>query len=199
MLKTYDRTTAPTFINDVVIARGSAWFTDSMNPVLYRVPLDLVGPAEVVPLTGDLVYEAGFNVNGIDATADGKTLILVQSNTGLLFTADFDGSTKRIDLGTSESVLNGDGILLEGRTLYVVQNRMNVIAVIKLDRGLTSGTVLQRLTNPDFDVPTTIDRFGSRLYAVNARFGATTPPASTDYWITAVPAACGSRWHHHKW
>jgi hypothetical protein len=78
--------------------------------VLYRVPLDL-GPAEVVPLTGDLAYATGFNVNGIDVTADGKTLILVQSNTGMLFTADLAGVTKRIDIG-ADSVVNGDGILL---------------------------------------------------------------------------------------
>ena len=27
----------PTFINDVVVTRNAAWFTDSLNPVLYRV------------------------------------------------------------------------------------------------------------------------------------------------------------------
>ncbi len=38
------------------------------------------------------------------------------------------------------------------------------------------------ITDPDFDVPTTIDEFGKRLYAVNARF--TTPPtATTPYWL----------------
>jgi G:T-mismatch repair DNA endonuclease (very short patch repair protein) len=38
------------------------------------------------------------------------------------------------------------------------------------------------ITDSDFDVPTTIDEFGKRLYAVNARF--TTPPtADTDYWL----------------
>ena len=185
LLKTYDLATAPTFINDVAIARGSAWFTDSNKQVLYRVPLDL-GPAEVVPLTGDLVYTTGFNVNGIDATANGKTLVLVQSNTGQLFTSTLAGVTKRIDIG-SESVPNGDGILVEGRTLYVVQNQLNKIAVITLDRGLTSGTVVTRLTDDDFDIPTTIDRFGGRLYAVNARF--TVPPAQqpeSAYWITGV-------------
>jgi sugar lactone lactonase YvrE len=193
LLKTYDLATAPTFINDVVIARGSAWFTDSMKPVLYRVPLDL-GPAQIVPLTGDLVFQAGFNVNGIDATPDGKTLVLVQTNTGKLFTADFNGVTKLIDLGT-EAVPNGDGILLHGRTLYVVQNQLNLIAVVKLDHDLGSGTVLRRLSDPGFDFPTTIDRFGGRLYAVNARFNATTPPAETPYWITAITTDHGG---HHE-
>lgn len=194
-------TTATTFINDVVIARGSAWFTDSVNPVLYRVPLDLVGQVQTVPLTGAIVYGTGNNVNGIDATADGKTLVLVQTNAGKLFTTDQTGVTKEIALTSDavedESVPNGDGILLEGRTLYVVQNRSNAIAVIKLDKGLTSGTVLKRLKNPDFDVPTTIDRFGNHLYAVNARFGPA-PTPDTPYWITAVPAGHGKRGHHGK-
>ena len=202
LLMTYQLTTeTATFINDVAIARGSAWFTDSMNMVLYRVPLDLVGAVQKVTLTGDIKKETDFNVNGIDATADGKTLILVQSNIGKLFTADFTGLTKEIALTSEdvpkESVPNGDGILLEGRTLYVVQNQQKEIAVIKLDRGLTSGTVLRRLTSPDFDVPTTIDRFGGRLYAVNARFS-TPSTATTAYWITAVPADHARRGHHDK-
>jgi sugar lactone lactonase YvrE len=197
ILKTYQFGTPPeTFINDVVIARGSAWFTDSQQMVLYRVPLDL-GPHETVPLTGDIEQMPNFNVNGIDATENGKRLVLVQSNTGLLFTTGFDGVTTQIDVG-GESVPNGDGILLEGRTLYVVQNQLNLVAVIKLDRDLTSGTVLTRLENDDFDVPTTIDRFGHRLYAVNARFS-TPPTPTTEYWITAFPAVPRGHGHgHHK-
>ena len=94
--------------------------------------------------------------------------------------------------GLDESVPNGDGILLEDRTLYVVQNQLNVIAAIKLDKGLASGTVVERLSDPGFDVPTTIDRFGNHLYAVNARFS-TPPTPVTPYWITAVRADHG---HH---
>jgi hypothetical protein len=92
-------------------------------------------------------------------------------------------------------VPNGDGILLHGRTLYVVQNQLNLIAVVKLDHDLGSGTVLRRLSDPGFDFPTTIDRFGGRLYAVNARFNATTPPAETPYWITAITTDHGG---HHE-
>lgn len=179
VLATYQLTTASTFVNDVVVAGDSAWFTDSVNPVLYRVPLDL-GPAEVVPLAGDIQYVAGFNVNGIDATPDGGTLVLVQSNTGRLFTADTDGVTRAVDLGGA-TVANGDGILLEGTTLYVLQNRNNLLATVDLRTGVVAG----RVTDDGFDVPTTLDRFGSHLYAVNARF-TTTPTAETEYWVTRV-------------
>lgn len=53
---------------------------------------------------------------------------------------------------------------------------------------LTAGTVKQRISNDDFDIPTTIDDFGHRLYAVNARFD-TAPTPDTASWITAVPVA----------
>jgi hypothetical protein len=138
-----------------------------------------------VQLTGDYVHGSGFNVNGIDATPNGKSLVIVQSGTGKLFTVTSNGVTKAIALAGGESVVNGDGILLDGKTLYVVQNRSNVVAKIALSPTLRSGRVVRRISNAGFDVPTTIAEQGSRLYAVNARF--TTPPTpTTDYWVTRV-------------
>jgi sugar lactone lactonase YvrE len=170
----------PSFVNDVAVARGGAYFTDSRRPFLYRVGQ---GGVERIPLTGDIVYDPSVNnANGIEATPDGKTLIIVQSNVGKLFTVDpQSGETDEITL--DESVERGDGLLLDGRTLYVVQNTFNKVAVVRLGRRLSTGTVTMHITDPDdFDVPTTIDEFGKRLYAVNARF--TTPPmADTDYWL----------------
>jgi sugar lactone lactonase YvrE len=180
-------TSASTFVNDVVVTRRAAWFTDSVNPVLYRVALDRRGrPGAVttVPYSGDIRYESGFNVNGIDATPDGKTLVVVQSNTGRLFKVDARGRTRSIDLG-AQTVTNGDGILLDGRTLYVVRNRDNEIAKIRLDRRLRSGRIVARITDSDFAVPTTIDEHGRWLYAVNARFG-TPPTPTTTYQVVKV-------------
>lgn len=186
LLASYQLTMASaTFVNDVVATKRAAYFTDSVNPVLYRVPLHL-GPASTIPLTGDLVYQQGFNLNGIDATPDGRTLVVVQSNTGLLFTVDAaSGLALAIDLG-GERMNFGDGLLLDGRRLYVVRNRVNLVAVIDLAPDLRSGRVVARVTNPDFDVPATIARRGNRLYVVNARFG-TQPGPSTAYWLTGFP------------
>jgi sugar lactone lactonase YvrE len=187
-LATYELTTKQTFVNDVVVTGSAAWFTDSVNQVLYRVGFGARrGQAAVstVPLTGDIRYIAGFNVNGIDATPDGQTLILVQSNTGKLFTSTTEGVTREINLGGG-SVPNGDGILLDGRTLYVVQNQLNRIAVIALSTDLRSGQITRFITDPDFDVPTTIDDRGDRLYAVNARFG-TPSPATAHYEVVQAP------------
>jgi sugar lactone lactonase YvrE len=177
-----------TFVNDVVATKRAAWFTDSSRAVLYRVALSGNGrpaaTAQGVQLTGDFQLVPGFNLNGIDATPNGKTLVVVQSVNGKLFRVTTTGVTAEIDLGGA-TVQNGDGILLLGRTLYVVRNSDNEIAVVALGKGLATGTVARTITDPDFDVPTTIDRLGNRLYAVNARFG-TTPTPSTPYTVVQV-------------
>jgi len=191
LIKAYELSTGGSFINDVVVTKLAAWFTDSFKPVLYRVPLGPGGrpgaasSVKTVQLSGDYQQQSGFNVNGIDATANGKTLVIVQSGTGKLFTVAPTGAAREIALAGGESVPNGDGILLDGRTLYVVQNQLNVVAKIVLAPNLRMGTVTRRISNPGLDVPTTIADLGSRLYAVNARFG-TPPTPSTDYWITQL-------------
>jgi sugar lactone lactonase YvrE len=178
-----------TFVNDVVVTNDAAYFTDSNRPVIYKVSLgkkhEPAATAAAISLTGDYQHLAGFNLNGIDATPNGKTLVAVQSQTGKLFTINpATGATKLIDTG-GVTVVNGDGILLQGKTLYVVQNQNNKIAVIRLSPDLSHGTVQRYITDSDFDVPTTIARKGNWLYAVNARF--TTPPTpSTTYTVVQV-------------
>jgi outer membrane protein assembly factor BamB len=180
------------FVNDVVVTRRAAWFTDSRNAFLYRLPLGAGGrpPAasgfQKVPLRGQIRYVSGFNVNGIDAASEGRTLVIVQSNTGRLFTVNpTTGVTRGITL-RGGVVANGDGILLSGRSLYVVRNQDNAIAVVRLSSDLRRGTVLRSIADRRFDVPTTIDEAGRFLYAVNARFG-TNPTPSTRYDVVRVP------------
>jgi hypothetical protein len=189
VLKSYPLQDVPSFINDVVLTGGAAWYTDSTNPVLFKLPLGrhgkLPGAAVRVPLTGDIAYVAGNNANGISATPDGRGLIVVQSNTGKLFRTSYAGVTTEIDLG-GENVANGDGLWLRGRNLYVVQNRLNTITKIKLTRDASAGKVVSRTVDPAFDVPTTIAAFGKRFYLPNARF--TTPATpTTPYNAVSVP------------
>jgi len=178
---------APTFVNDVAVTSRAAWFTDSQAAQLYALPLGrhgrLPGQGQVrtLPLTGDLQLQAGNNLNGIVAAAGGRVLLSVQTNTGKLFRINpRTGVTREVDLGR-DRLVNGDGLLLAGRVLFVVQNRDNKIAVVALSRSLDRGRVVAELTDPDFDVPTTIAATAGRLYAVNARFGTTDPqPARYD-------------------
>jgi len=182
---------AATFVNDVAVTSHAAWFTDSAAAQLYALPLGrhgrLPGQGRVrtLPLTGDFRLQPGNNLNGIVAADGGRALVSVQTNTGRLFRIDpRTGVTRAIDLG-EDRLVNGDGLLLAGRVLFVVQNRDNKIAVVVLSRSLDRGRVVATLTDPDFDVPTTIAFQAGHLYAVNARFG-TTDPQPAHYEIVKV-------------
>ena len=172
--------TGGTFVNDLVTTSKAVYLTDSQRPVLYKVALrrgGAPGTVTTIPLGGDYQHLTGqFNLNGIVATANGKTLIAVQSAAKKLFAIDpKTGTAKAIDLGGYD-LANGDGLMLRGRTLWVVQNRDNKVAVFELSADLTNATLLRAISDPgNLDVPTTIDRVAGRLYVVNARFGTTTP------------------------
>ena len=188
VLKSYTLQTGTAFINDVTFAGGSAWYTDSANPNLHRIKFGkhgaLPATSKTIPLTGDIAYQTGNNANGIAPTPDGRGLIIVQSNTGLLFRTSWTGVTRKIDTG-GVLVTNGDGLWLRGRSLYVVQNRDNKITEIKLDSAATRGRVVSTTTSDGFDVPTTIAEYAGRFYLPNARF--TTPPTpETPYNVTSV-------------
>lgn len=180
----------PTFVNDVVVTDRAAYFTDSSQPVIYEVPLTShglpTGDVNEIPLSGDFVFNPGeFNGNGIDAIPNGQTLLLVNSSAGSLYTVDPDtGLATGIDLG-SGSVPSGDGILLDGTTLYVVQNFLNQIGVVELAPDLDSGVVSDPIIDGDFRIPTTVAEFGNALYAVNARFDVT-PGPDVEYEVVRV-------------
>ena len=66
-----------TFINDVAVARdGTAYFTDSNRPLLYRVMPTAGGSftfETFIDFTGTaFVYQPGFNANGITLSEDGQ-------------------------------------------------------------------------------------------------------------------------------
>ena len=181
-------TTGAAFINDVAVARDAAYFTNSAVAEIYRVPVSkrgAVGAPETIVLSGPAAeYVDGFNLNGIDVTRDGRTLIAVNSAKGELYTIDArTGASALIDLA-GVSVASGDGILLDGRTLYVLQNGgapgvPNQIVEIELSRKLTRGRVVDTITSPLFETATTLGRWGDVLVAVNAQFnGAPIDPES---------------------
>lgn len=190
---------AGTFINDVLIGPDCAWVTDSFSPLLYKLPLGprgelpAEGDVERLAISGDFEYQQGetfaegFNSNGIVFTPDRRALLIVQTNTGKLFRVDGDsGATAEVDLG-GELLLWGDGLLREDRLLYAVENVANEIAVVEMNEEGTSGRVIDRRTDPRFDTPTAIARFGDRFYLSNARF--TNPsPESADFTIVAIDA-----------
>lgn len=192
ILASYPLATGATFVNDVVLAPDAAWFTDSFNPALYRLPLgrygSLPGPggAVRVPLTGAWAQSPGFNANGIERTPDGRALLVVQAGSGALHRVDpRTGVAARVDLGPA-ALPDGDGMLLLGRALFVVQQQQNAIDVFRLDRAGARGRFVRRITDPRFEIPTTVAAFRNRLYLPNARFGIDTPLPTTTYTAVAV-------------
>jgi len=164
----------PSFVNDVIVTSTAAYFTDSMRPLLYRVALGANGqPAGAfteLPLSGDYVHRTGFNLNGIVATPAGDRLIVVQTGTGLLFNVNAaTGVATSIDL-VGYSVSAGDGLWLDGLTLFVVRNNLNLIAEIEMSPDYSRGLLVREIRDSRFDIPTTVAAFGNALYAVNARF-----------------------------
>jgi sugar lactone lactonase YvrE len=186
----YQLATPPgTFINDVVVTNRAAYFTDSQRPVIYRIALSangVPGALTTIDLGGQYTHVPGqFNLNGIVATPSGKQLIAVQTfSKKLLLIEPKTGNATTIDHG-AYNLENGDGLLLHGSTLYVVQNRSNKVAVFQLSTDLTEATFVRAIMDADFDVPTTIDRAGERLYVVNARFGTTTPTDQSYHVVKA--------------
>ncbi len=196
--KTYTLSSAEdTFINDVIVTKDAAYLTNSFQHVIYKLPLgkngELPEEDEVNGIQLNESYETvdGFNTNGIEATPDGKMLIIVNSSTGKLYRIERGGNTKKtdtwninqIDLGT-ENMKTGDGLLLDGQTLFVVQNRRNQIAEVDLSQNWSSADIDEYITHDAFDVPTTVAMHGDFLYAVNAKFG--TDAKGTDYEVVKV-------------
>jgi sugar lactone lactonase YvrE len=189
LIADYQFMAGTSFVNDVLLTPSAVWFTDSMQPQLYAVPRSpgggLAEAPVTVPLGGDWVKGEGFGANGLTGTPDGSALLVVHSTSGLLFRVDpATGTATAVDLG-GVLLTNGDGMLLRGRTLYVVQNRLNQVAVIELNQAGTTGRQVDTITSPDFDVPTTVAAFGRWLYLPNARFTSPQTP-ETKFWVTRV-------------
>ena len=173
-----------TFVNDVVVTGDAAYLTDSFNPIIYEIPLTdgVPGTPTAHVLSGPAGQaHPGFGLNGIVATPNGSTLIVVLSNSQTLARVDaatWDSHEIEIDGALGQS---GDGLLLQGRTLWVVVNQANKVKGITLSPDLSTGSITSVITNEAFDVPTTVASFGNRLVVVNARFG-----TNTDNTFSAV-------------
>lgn len=167
-----------TFLNDIAIARnGDAYVTDSFRAVIYRIPAAaLAAPVLNAPLEAwllldgtPIVYQAGFNLNGIVARGN-STLLVVQSNTGKLFKVKIATKTVSEVTVVGTTLTGGDGMILDDNKLYVVHE--GKVDVLKVKAGMKKAAKLRKtITDPTFDSPTTAALFKGRLYVVNSQFG----------------------------
>jgi sugar lactone lactonase YvrE len=164
----------PSLINDVAIASGGAFFTDSLNPVLWRIEARGERAAEPEPwldLSNTAIrYGEGANLNGIEATPDGRALIVVQMNKGLLYRIDIASkSVTPIDTGGA-ALTGGDGLVLDGPKLYVVRQPNNEIVVLELASNGRSARKIASFTDPALAYPATAVKTANRLLVVNTQF-----------------------------
>jgi hypothetical protein len=171
-------------INDCLVTRTGVYCTDSANPDLYKVVLEKGGRlpstpvVEVIPMP-DFEMNTdglGLNANGLVGDFDGRQLVIVNINTGVLYRVDTaSGEASPLDIEGAEQLFpNGDGLYLDGRTLYIIQNFQDKIAVVQLSGDLTGGSFIKNIPgvgapNP-LRIATSIIGFGNSLYAINTNF-----------------------------
>ena len=179
-------------VNDVALVGTTGYFTDTRTPTLWRIEAkgnEIGGLEPWLDFSGTpLQYYEGANLNGIAATPDGQTLIVVQMGKGLLFRIDIE-SKKVSPIDTGGADLTGaDGLVLDGRTLYVVRQTAVEIATVQLSADLTKGTVAGRFKDPLLAWPATAVKVGDRLLVVNTQFDARNEKKETlPFTVLSVP------------
>ena len=164
----------------LVVAGDALYFTDTFAPRIYKVPIGAngaFGVTQPLVVTGPAAATGGFGLNGIDSTHRGW-LLVTHTDLGILALIDpTTGVSRQIPL-TGPGLVPGtlDGLQLEGRTAWVVQNFANSVARVELSPDLTNGRVVEVITSDLFRVPTTVARHGSTLALVNGRFDLGFPP-----------------------
>lgn len=206
LLASYELTgPVESFINDVIVTRQAAWFTDSGTtidpdpgqgrfpgePRVFEVPLGRRGglpdPSEVTEIAVD-VPDVGFpNLNGIETTPGNHNLVVAHTLLGDLFAVDKkSGSAQRMEVDVSFA--GADGLVRNGRTLYVVENGAAQITELQVNKRATAGEVRRVLPLPATETPTTAALYRRGLYVADARFMTRAGP----YQILRVPLQCRS-------
>jgi Cu-Zn family superoxide dismutase len=216
LLATFDTTggsSAPTFINDLVVTRdGDVFATDSARPALYHLsaaeiaagtpaakPID---PADVINTGPEIPFDATpntFNLNGIVDLGGGRhnhRLIVVDTATGQLFRVkvrDGANAARRIaEVKVKGGPFpGGDGLLIDRGRLIVVAN--GVVNFVNLKHGGLRGRLEKKVTDPTLRGPSTIAAARDQYLVVNADFA----QSRTPFTVSGLPRRHGNHGHHH--
>jgi hypothetical protein len=172
------------FLNDLVVTRnGDVFVTDSFRPTIWHVTAAQVtagtGTPEQISVAPEITFTAGaFNLNGIVARDGGRRLIVVQSNTGMLFRIDLGttATSRTIQRVDAPAVVGGDGLLIDKGRLIVVQGSPAQLSILKLRGGASRATLENTRTDPTLRGPSTVARVKKLLLVVNADFATSTQP-----------------------
>nr|WP_162865702.1 superoxide dismutase family protein [Deinococcus wulumuqiensis] len=155
------------YVNDLVMAPdGNVYVTDSSRPVIFRVDRALNLTAWLDLGGTPIKYGPGVNLNGIAATPDGRYLLAMQLNTGELWRIDLKTKAVKKVMG---GLVNGDGLLLDGRTLYVARNKDQVVAKVSLSADYGSGQLVAQEPLNGLRFPATLAKVGNDLVVTQAQ------------------------------
>ncbi|WKB51261.1 superoxide dismutase family protein [Eleftheria terrae] len=182
------------FINDLALsADGHAYVTDSFRPVLFRARNVVDQPTQLEPWLDlgrtPIRYVSGeTNLNGIVATPDGRYLLAMQSATGQLWRIDTRSQAVQ-PVQLDATLPHGDGLVLQGRELYVVRNVENEIVRVSLEPDYARGRVAQRLSSSRLRYPTTAALVRGQLQIVNSQLDKQkNPPPLLPFDVIQLPA-----------
>ena len=119
---------------------------------------------------------------------------------GALFTVDPEtGASETINVTSKIGNVTGlipltlDGLLMDGNSLWAVENFANLLVRVTLSPDLSTGSITAAITSSSFRVPTTVARHGDELALVNGRFDLGLPPpfgpgapSGTDFDVVLV-------------
>jgi Cu-Zn family superoxide dismutase len=201
-----------TFLNDVTVTDdGTIYVTDSQRPVLFRGHATADGVDGLEPwldlTTGPITYAEGFNLNGIAALVDGSALVTVQSNTGQLWRIDTaTGAIAEIAVTGAPAPApaadpttsvppgpfpGGDGLVVDGYHLVVVQNASATLTRLVLQPGATGAAVQTVARDRNLRFPTTAALAGDLLLVVDGQLDQMGPTGAPvlPFSVALVPAS----------
>ena len=172
-------------LNDLVVTKnGDVFITDSFLPTLWHITAAQVaahgGTPRGIPVGPEINYVSDpypFNLNGIVALRGGRSLVVVQSNTGHLFRIDLDEGApdgREIHRIAVDPLNDGDGLLIDGSDLVVVQPAG--LTFVRLNFRADRGRVIERRSNPSLREPSTVARGRNWYLIVNADFSSSVTP-----------------------
>ena len=161
------------FLNDVAIGPdGAAYFTNSNAPQVFRVA-KVGGTWSVktwVDATGTIVTPTGFNLGGIVVSPDRRSLVVAQGNVGKLWRFDLGSrQVSPINIGGAD-LRNADGLVRQGRTLWVVRNFSRILTTLNLAGNARTATLVSELATDPTRVFTTAKLSQGRLLLVDSKF-----------------------------
>ncbi|QNP68089.1 superoxide dismutase [Streptomyces roseirectus] len=192
LLHVFDTGRTDVFLNDVALApNGDAYVSDSTHPALWHISAAELDAGTVrqplrvgVDLTGSpMVYDAGFNGNGLVVTPDGRHVLLADYNDYAFYRVDVrTHQVVPIDLGGARGI-SGDGLLLRGDTLTAVtelDHPDGQIAVLKLSHDYTRARLVRTVHGHGMHSPSTAAYDGHDLLIVNFQFQVADPHLPFD-------------------